>query len=47
MLSFLAHMAINAAGFAALLSIRHDLSRMRARWGKVLAEYRAIGENRP
>lgn len=46
MLPFLAHMAINAAGLSALLSIYHDLSALGGRWLQVLADDRAIREVR-
>jgi len=47
MLNFLAHMAFNAAGIAALLSIRHDLRRLFRPWLQVLADHRASQGNRP
>ncbi|WP_158271922.1 MULTISPECIES: hypothetical protein [unclassified Novosphingobium] len=47
MLSFLAHMAINAAGIAALWSIWRDARRLGAHWLQVLADDRANRERQP
>ncbi|MCW1985622.1 UNVERIFIED_ORG: hypothetical protein M2348_001354 [Sphingomonas sp. R1F5B] len=47
MLGFLAHMAINAAGFAALQSVWHDLGTLGGRWLQLLADHAAQQGERP